>query len=155
MSRNKIKRLIQKAIGERPRVERNQIRKQGRAKVYQQKNRKRMTNAEWACDQILKEIKREHPNMDYEHQYIFQKGGRDAPFFLLDFYIKSPYNLAIEIDGGYHDAENQRGFDHWRQEKIEACGIRVLRYRNQDICFDADRIKHELMGIISRSDRYG
>ena len=78
--------------------------------------------------------------------------------FILDFYSVF-FMLAIEIDGGYHDAPEQRQYDFSRTEKLNRKGISVLRFTNDDVmnnphkvmmmvqskikaCAKANRFKH-------------
>src|SRR4051812_11303424 len=55
--------------------------------------------------------------------------------FILDFYCPE-LNLAIEIDGEYHNEEEIKENDQARQEQIEALGIRFLRFTNDVILTD-------------------
>ncbi|MEZ0607639.1 endonuclease domain-containing protein [Fibrella sp. WM1] len=52
--------------------------------------------------------------------------------FILDFYCPSE-RLAIELDGGIHLQPAVRDYDLERQDAIEALGIRVLRFSNDDV----------------------
>ena len=50
--------------------------------------------------------------------------------FILDFYC-SKLRLAIEIDGWYH--QWQEVYDRHRTDILRTCGIKVIRYSNDDI----------------------
>jgi very-short-patch-repair endonuclease len=50
--------------------------------------------------------------------------------FVLDLYCPTA-KLAIEVDGAVHDEQAQR--DAERTEHLNARGIRVLRFRNDDV----------------------
>ena len=39
----------------------------------------------------------------------------------------------IEIDGGIHDDKAVKEYDELRQKAIEFYGIRVIRFRNEDV----------------------
>lgn len=61
------------------------------------------------------------------------KFRRQVPFagYVLDFYCHEA-KLAIELDGGGHDAEGQRGYDAERTRALELEGIHVLRFWNHE-----------------------
>lgn len=72
--------------------------------------------------------------IEYETQRLFFPRPSDqTKFFLIDFYIRFPVNIAIEIDGGYHEEQSQASYDQWRQAFIESSGIKVIRYTNQQV----------------------
>lgn len=50
--------------------------------------------------------------------------------FILDFYC-SKLRLCIEIDGWYH--LHQEEYDIYRTDILRTCGIKVIRYSNDDI----------------------
>ena len=53
-----------------------------------------------------------------------------SPFHrIADFYLPE-LNLVIEIDGPYHEAEEDRRKDDWF---TRARGIRVMRFTNEDV----------------------
>jgi very-short-patch-repair endonuclease len=67
--------------------------------------------------------------------------------FVLDFYHQGA-KLCVELDGGVHDTPDQRARDEARTAALEAMGVRVLRFRNEDVLGDTAgvmrRIKREL-----------
>ena len=52
--------------------------------------------------------------------------------FIADFYCHKA-NLVIEVDGGIHDLKENREYDEARTTKLNELGIRVIRFRNEDI----------------------
>jgi very-short-patch-repair endonuclease len=64
-------------------------------------------------------------------------------YFILDFYCPSE-QLAIELDGNVHDTHEAKIHDIERQEAIESLGIRVLRFRNDDVF---QRIEYVLQSV--------
>jgi very-short-patch-repair endonuclease len=56
--------------------------------------------------------------------------------YILDFYCPT-LRLGLEIDGSIHD--NQRRYDRQRDLNLARRGIKVLRYRNEDV-FDNPQI---------------
>jgi very-short-patch-repair endonuclease len=52
--------------------------------------------------------------------------------FILDFYCHES-TLAIELDGAVHDSVNQKLYDKERDEMIQNLGIKVLRFKNEEV----------------------
>jgi very-short-patch-repair endonuclease len=58
---------------------------------------------------------------------------RPIDCFIVDFYCKE-LMLAIEIDGSSHDSAAAQAKDAERQAKLEALGVRFLRFREGEVC---------------------
>ena len=52
--------------------------------------------------------------------------------YILDFFCPSAH-LAIELDGDTHYTEEAVEYDRIRDEYLEAVGIKLVRYRNEDV----------------------
>ena len=52
--------------------------------------------------------------------------------YILDFYCQAK-NLAVEIDGGHHAKPEEREYDRRRTEYLNAVGIRVIRFWNEEV----------------------
>lgn len=65
-----------------------------------------------------------------QHPILFDRRGNDFNFFIPDFYCAKA-RLAIEIDGGIHNIKINH--DSWRQGILEGMGIKVIRFRNEEI----------------------
>ena len=65
--------------------------------------------------------------------------------FLLDFFC-AKHKLCIEVDGGVHD--QQADYDEHRTAALALHGIRVVRFRTQEVLDDLsrvlDRIRREI-----------
>jgi very-short-patch-repair endonuclease len=61
------------------------------------------------------------------HGYDFDR-QRPIDHFIVDFYCKA-LMLAIEIDGSSHDSPEAQQKDEERQARIEALGVKFLRFR--------------------------
>jgi very-short-patch-repair endonuclease/nucleoside-triphosphatase THEP1 len=85
-------------------------------------NRQNLTESE----QKFWEIVRDH-KIGFEFQ-------RQKPInnFILDFYCKE-LNLAIEVDGGYHDKSSEVARDNERTKILNSLGIKVLRLKNDEV----------------------
>ena len=108
-------------------------------KANAQENRKKMTEAEFAFWQIAKSS---GLGEKCRRQYILGD-------YIVDFFFRKSM-LIIEIDGGYHDTEEQQEKDTIRQEWLEQNGYTVLRFTNDQILFDTENsvniIKKHLKG---------
>ena len=62
-----------------------------------------------------------------------------TPGFILDFYCHE-IKLGIEVDGGIHNNPDQNKYDKQRTEFIEELGIKVLRFTNEEIENDIERV---------------
>ena len=52
--------------------------------------------------------------------------------YIADFYCHSVL-LAIEVDGGIHEIEENKKYDISREDELLKYGIKVIRFKNQDI----------------------
>ena len=62
--------------------------------------------------------------------------------FIVDFYCAS-LMLAIEIDGDSH--AEQAGYDEYRTHKLNALGVRVVRYTNADVMNNLEGVYADLV----------
>ncbi len=51
--------------------------------------------------------------------------------------------MAIELDGGIH--HQQLDYDAARTEQLNQFGFRVLRFRNEEVMTDLDRVLHQIL----------
>ncbi len=63
--------------------------------------------------------------------------------YILDFYCHDA-QLAVELDGGGHGIEEQRLYDEERTKILEATGIRVVRFWNNDVLNTLEDVLEEL-----------
>lgn len=108
---------------------------------FAQANRKNPTKAEllfWDC--VLK---------DKKSGYKF-KQQKPILNFIADFYC-SELLLVIEIDGDYHFETRQGLYDELRTEELEKYNIKVLRYSNEEVINDVEKLRLNLqMSLKSR-----
>ncbi len=64
--------------------------------------------------------------------------------YIVDFYCHA-LRLAIELDGPIHG--EQQEYDKSRQTFIEKQGIRVVRYRNDQVLFERESVLQDIMRI--------
>ena|SRR5688572_7280976 len=63
--------------------------------------------------------------------------------FIADFYCHKA-KLAIEIDGMHHDFKSQSEFDINRTAMINEFGIKIIRFRNEDVINRIDFVLEEI-----------
>ncbi len=65
-------------------------------------------------------------------------------FYIADFYCPSA-QLVIELDGSSHDSDEAFKNDNERQKDIEALGIKVLRFTDEDVLTNIDGVLEEVL----------
>lgn len=85
--------------------------------------RKDQTKAEKILWLLLRN--RNAGNMKFRRQHAFED-------YVLDFYCHEA-KLAIEADGRIHNAPDAKAYDDVRTKRLNECGIRVLRFTNDEI----------------------
>jgi very-short-patch-repair endonuclease len=92
--------------------------------------RRNMTSGEVILWQHLKKGKM--CGYDFDRQ-------RPLDRYIVDFYCKS-LMLAIEIDGSSHDSDEAQTNDYVRQRRLEALGVRFLRFREEQVCHQTQAV---------------
>ena len=59
--------------------------------------------------------------------------------FVIDFYC-SNLKLAIELDGASHDTKDVKIYDKEREEIIKTFGIRFIRFRNEEVYSNLEKV---------------
>lgn len=103
-------------------------------KQFARDNRNHATNAEkvlWSAirgRQIAgKKFLRQHVVGDYIADFICEESG-----------------LIIEVDGGYHSEPRQLEDDNIRTARLEEMGFHVIRFTNDEVLFDYERVIEEI-----------
>ena len=63
--------------------------------------------------------------------------------FIVDFYCPEE-KLAIELDGDFHFDEKAIKDDEKRTRQIEEEGIKVIRFENQEVLLNLDKVLTEI-----------
>jgi very-short-patch-repair endonuclease len=63
--------------------------------------------------------------------------------YILDFYCHDA-GLAVELDGGGHNTDEQILYDEERTKVMESSGIKVVRFWNNDVLASTDVVLEEL-----------
>ena len=96
---------------------------------------------EFAREQRMKPTRSEHILWEaLRKQQLGVKFRRQHPFnyFVLDFFCAET-RLAVEVDGPIH--EDQKDYDHWRDEELANRGVAVLR-------LPEERVRRDLPGVL-------
>ncbi|MFQ4139495.1 endonuclease domain-containing protein [Nodosilinea sp. PGN35] len=68
--------------------------------------------------------------------------------YIVDFYCKK-LRLAIEIDGASHDSEEAQVQDQYRQTRLEAYGIKFLRFRDDEVRYQTEAVLQAIAAWIT------
>lgn len=102
-------------------------------------NRQNPTEAElilWECirnRRVGVKFRRQHPVLD----------------FIADFFCIEK-NLIIEVDGDYHQSEEQTEHDNQRSDRLYERGYYVLRFKNEDIINNTQEVLERIKEIINK-----
>ena len=94
--------------------------------------RRMRNNPTEAEDFLWRQLKGKGLNTSFKRQCVFLD-------YIADFYSPSA-NLIIEVDGGYHQTDEQQTLDEIREEKLKKQGYRIPRFTNEQVLFDIDRV---------------
>jgi cyclase len=77
------------------------------------------------------------------------KFRRQHPYsiFILDFYCHS-LKLALEVDGSIHNNKEVKASDKKRQELLEADGLVFLRFNNEEVIIELERVVQSIEKFI-------
>jgi len=99
--------------------------------------RKQMTPAEKKLWRVIRgkalgvKFRRQHP----------------VKWFIADFYCHEA-RLIVEVDGGYHDEEDQQAYDLGKSRELEELGIQVIRFRNEEVEEDLEGVVERIKGFL-------
>ena len=65
-------------------------------------------------------------------------------------FVATDIKLVIEVDGGYHSQYLQQQKDNDRSEFIKNMGYEVVRFSNEEIVMDTDRVIRQIKEIIKQ-----
>ncbi len=91
-------------------------------KDMSRENRKEPTKAE---KKLWEGLRNNQLGYKVRRQHVFDS-------YIIDFAFLEK-NLLIEVDGGYHEDEDQKKYDEARTNYLEDAGYRVIRFGNEEI----------------------
>jgi|ERR1039457_4678512 very-short-patch-repair endonuclease len=63
--------------------------------------------------------------------------------YIADFYCHKS-KLIIELDGGIHDIKEITDYDIGRSEELERLGIKVIRFKNEDVLANMEWVLEQI-----------
>jgi very-short-patch-repair endonuclease len=100
--------------------------------------RKNSTDAERALWRVLR-----------SHQLGGYKFRRQQPLgpFVVDF-VCLEARLVVEIDGGQHNEEEDKAYDHRRSQWLHQDGFRVLRFWNHEVLTQLESVSEAISNAL-------
>lgn len=68
--------------------------------------------------------------------------------FILDFWCPE-HRLLVELDGGIHDRADVAAHDREREAWIRRYGVRILRFRNEEVLTNLETVLQTILSSIS------
>jgi len=81
-------------------------------------------------------------NVKFRRQY-------SVDYYILDFYAPE-IKLAIEVDGGVHNINDQQEYDRNREEYLESFGISIIRFTNEEILTKREDVIRQIKQKINK-----
>lgn len=115
----------------------NNLHKGASSKLFEfaKVNRKKQTPAEKILWDALRNRKLEGHKFRRQHP-ISQ--------FIADFYCHES-SLIVEVDGGYHSGKEQAEIDEGRTQELKEIGLKVIRFKNEDVINELDWVKLKIL----------
>ena len=101
--------------------------------------RQKQTPAELAMWVLLRERRLE--GLKFRRQY-------PIGIFIVDFCCRER-KLIVELDGDVHDTDTQQAWDQNRDAYLHQRGFKILRFRNEMVFKDPDRVLQQLVETLS------
>lgn len=108
---------------------------------YVEQNKANATDGEKAMKDVL-----EKNGIAFEFQKPCLVCGKS---YIMDFFLPN-YGVCIEVDGGYHDTQEQLIKDRERTNRLAMTGILVVRFTNEE-ALDRRKVKHFIDNVLQRT----
>ena len=109
---------------------------------YAKQMRRNSTEAEEALWNRLKN--KRAAGLKFRRQHPIDK-------FIADFYCHEK-RLVIELDGNIHADDEQRDLDKGRTETLNDFGIKVLRFKNEEILDNIEEVIKKILDTFKKPD---
>ncbi len=93
-----------------------------------------------AEERLWQKLRKEQLGVKFRRQHAIEH-------FIVDFYAAKPA-LVIEVDGPIHD--QQMEYDALRQAFLESLGLRVLRFKNDDVLENMQGVLEVIAEVINK-----
>ena len=90
---------------------------------------------------------RKFKNLKFYRQYplYYNYLGKET-FYIVDFYCHSE-KLVVELDGKIHDLRKKK--DKLRTEIINMLGIQVIRFRNEEVLVNVNKVLKKIEKVLN------
>ena len=106
-------------------------------------NAKRMRQNPTEAEAILwQALKANAFGLHFRRQHIIHD-------FIVDFLCYDRM-LTIELDGGYHNAAEQKEYDEYRTEELKQLGYTELRFANEEVMGNIDGVLAQIKSVADR-----
>ena len=105
--------------------------------IFAKSMRHSSTNAEQLMWQLLRA--KRFMNLKFRRQHVIAS-------YIVDFYCHE-IGLVIELDGSQHGTDDAIEYDAERTKFLEALGLTVVRYWNQDVLGRTDVVLEDLWNV--------
>ena len=84
-----------------------------------------------------------------ELDFIFQAGFLSPKsFYIVDFYVKSPYRLVIEINDFSHKYRKKRLRDKRKINYLKKCGYKVIIFTNDAVLNQGLQVQRQIKACL-------
>jgi very-short-patch-repair endonuclease len=118
------------------------------AKYLARKMRSNPTSAEKKFWEYIRDRKFMNIKFRRQHPFYFDYLGKET-FYIVDFY-SSEEKIVIEIDGKIHNFTKQK--DKERTDILNLLGLRVIRFKNDEVENNIEEVLKKLELFINRND---
>lgn len=122
----------------------------GNAMIFKSKLIKNATMPEKILGKLLKskKVKIDPQRIIYlDYNCVINK------FYVADIYLPE-LNLVIEIDGGYHETEEQKEKDYSRDADLKSVGYKVFRCTNEEVLKNPELVYNTILEKFDKNNKY-
>jgi very-short-patch-repair endonuclease len=106
--------------------------------------RKELRKQQTPAEQILWDVLRNR-KIGFKFRRQHSIGG-----YILDFYCPEKL-LGIELDGEYHNEEDQKEYDQEREGCLKSTGITLIHFQNDEITSDLESVMIAIHNALQES----
>ena len=111
-------------------------------KNFSRTNRQNPTAAEYALWQMLSSCQL---GTRFRRQHIIGD-------YIVDF-VSLRCHLIVELDGKYHNRQEQQQEDEIREHFLSRCGYRILRFTNEQVYENPDGVAQAIKNELEKVDK--
>ena len=122
----------------------------GNAMIFKSKLMKNATMPEKILGKLLKSKK---VKIDVQRVVYIDYNCVINKFYVADIYLPE-LNLIVEIDGGYHETEEQKEKDYNRDLDLKSVGYRVFRCTNEEVLKNPELVYNTILEQFDKNNKY-